>query len=145
MGDIRQALSRRRVLGSNFARAELSREEATFNQERDQITAESFLQELAASVDLIGKEFDAKASSFQTLLNEQDFEANIALALATGSQQVYGSLKSQAMALESGAAQQSAAGINGVFGNILGQASSYGFSQLPQAGGGGGAAAGGAT
>lgn len=130
VGDVRQALSRRRILGSNFARDEISREEAGFNRERDRITAESFLAELAASVDLVGKEFDSQAQSFQVLLDELNLEASTALALATGAQSVYGSLKGQAMQLSAEAQQQSAGGLNSLIGGVIGTGLGIGATYL---------------
>lgn len=130
VGDVRQALSRRRILGSNFARDEISREEAGFNRERDRITAESFLAELAASVDLVGKEFDSQAQSFQVLLDELNLEASTALTLATGAQSVYGSLKGQAMQLSAEAQQQSAGGLNSLIGGVIGTGLGIGASYL---------------
>lgn len=130
IGDVGQALSRRRILGSNFARDEISREELTFTKERDRITAESYLQELAASVDLVGKEFDSRAQSFQVLLDELNLESSAALSMATGVQQVYANMKAQAMQLEAESKQQSAGGLNSLFGNLLGTATGIGASYL---------------
>ncbi len=130
IGDVSQELSRRRILGSNFARDELSREDLAFTREKDRIRSESYLSELAASVDLVGQEYDARALEHQTTLDEMNLEANVALSLATGAQQVYGNLKGQAMQLEAEAKQQSSGGINSLVGNIIGAGVGIGSSYL---------------
>ena len=148
IGDVRQSLSRRRILGSNFARDEISREELAFTKERDRISAESFLAELAASVDLVGQQFDAQAQSFQVQLDELNLETQVALTLATGAQQVYGSLKGQAMQLEAEAKQQSAGGLNSLIGGLVGTAAGIGATYLtanPVVGAGVGSAVSGAA
>lgn len=56
VGNLREELSRRRVLGSSFAAREIGALEAEFAQEEDRIRAESFLAELDATNQLIQQE-----------------------------------------------------------------------------------------
>lgn len=56
VGNLREELSRRRVAGSSFAAREVSALESEFRREEDLVRAESFLQELNSTMDLIGQE-----------------------------------------------------------------------------------------
>lgn len=56
VGNLREELSRRRVLGSSFAQREVSAMEADFVREEDRIRAESMLQEIDATNQLIAQE-----------------------------------------------------------------------------------------
>lgn len=78
IGNLRQNLQRRRVLGSSFGRDALTRAEAEFSQERDRVEAESALQELQLTNQLINQEFQARAQSFQTRLDELNVQADLA-------------------------------------------------------------------
>lgn len=130
IGNLAQQLSRRRILGSNFARDEISREETAFTRERDRITAESTLAEIAASVDIIGQEYASRAQQFQTFLDNMNLEANIALSLAGQASAAYTGLQQSAMQLEAQSKSSSAEGINSLVGNILGQGTQLGFDYL---------------
>ena len=102
IGDLRENLSRRRVLGSSFGQDALSRAEAEFSQEKDRITkeigleqAQTTLQELEMTKQLLGEEFNLSRASVQTFLDNMNLEAEIATKLAAGAT---GALASNAQA-----------------------------------------------
>ena len=78
IGNLRENLQRRKVLGSSFAQDALTRSEIEFAQERDRIEAESTLLELDLTQQLAAKEFEAKRSEFNTFLNELNLQADLA-------------------------------------------------------------------
>lgn len=86
VGDLKENLQRRRVLGSSFAQDTIARAEREFSREADRIRTESFMQELGLSVDLVGKEFEARAGEFATLLSELNLQSEVALQLTAGAQ-----------------------------------------------------------
>lgn len=83
VGDLREGLARRRVLGSSFARDTITRANREFQQEEDRIRAESFLTELELTHALANEEFDVRRGEFQTSLDELNLQAEIATQLAT--------------------------------------------------------------
>lgn len=88
IGNLRENLSRRRVLGSSFAGDALSRAELEFAQEQDRVQQEALLQELEVQNNLINQEFDLKRGEFQTFLSEMNLSADIASKLSQGATQV---------------------------------------------------------
>lgn len=56
IGNLREELARRRVAGSSFAIRELGAVESEFQRQEDLVRAESFLQELGATTDLLNQE-----------------------------------------------------------------------------------------
>ena len=78
IGNLRENLQRRKVLGSSFAQDALTRGEIEFAQERDRIEAESTLLELDLTQQLAAKEFEAKRSEFNTFLNELNLQVDLA-------------------------------------------------------------------
>lgn len=82
VGDLRENLQRRRVLGSSFGADALSRAEAEFGGLRDKASAESTMMELEATHNLIQQQFTAQRQQFQTGLDELNLQANIAAGLA---------------------------------------------------------------
>lgn len=82
IGNLRENLARRRVLGSSFGQDALTRAENEFGQQRDKVAAESFLQELEATNQLIQQDFAARRGQFQTGLDELNLEADIATKLS---------------------------------------------------------------
>lgn len=82
IGNLRENLQRRRVLGSSFGQDTISRAESEFAGQREQVAAESFLQELDLSTQLIDQEFKARRAQFQTGLDELNLEADLAAKLS---------------------------------------------------------------
>ncbi len=88
IGNLRQELTKRRVAGSSFAEREIASEEARFGQIEEQTRAESFLQELSLTGELIQKEFAAGLEGIATILKQLNLESTIAaqLSQSAGSQ-----------------------------------------------------------
>lgn len=84
IGDLRDNLARRRVLGSSFGADAISRAESEFGQQKDRVAAESFLQELELTNQLTNQEFSQRRAVFNTHLDELNLEANLAAKLASG-------------------------------------------------------------
>lgn len=82
IGTLRENLQRRRVLGSSFGNDALARAEAEFGGARERVAAESFLQELEATNNLLTQEAGARRQQFQTGLDELNLEADMAAKLA---------------------------------------------------------------
>lgn len=82
-GNLRDNLARRRVLGSSFGQDALARAELEFGKEKERVAAESFLQELEATTQLVQQEFTARRDEFQTQLTELNLEATLASTLST--------------------------------------------------------------
>ena len=114
IGNLRENLSRRRVLGSSFGQDAISRAEAEFGKERERVAAESFLQEMVMTNNLIQQEFTARRGEFQTFLDELNLEANLAAGLAGKAVDVLG----KNAQMESFLNSQSAAGAGKFFGQI---------------------------
>ncbi|MDH4981463.1 hypothetical protein [Hyphomicrobium sp. D-2] len=83
IGDLRQNLANRRVLGSSFAQDALTRANATFANQRSQASADLFMKELETTHALITEQTQAGVNQFQTHLTEANLEAGIAGQLAT--------------------------------------------------------------
>ncbi len=106
VGNLREELGKRRVLGSTFASREIASTEAEFGRLEEQSRAESFLQEVALTGQLIKEEFSASLEGVLTVLKQLNFETAIGAQLSSNtSQLINANLTAQA---EAQAAQQSA-------------------------------------
>lgn len=74
VGNLREELSKRRVLGSSFASREVAALNADFAMQEDRIRADAFIDELTASSELLGLEagIAGQEASFRLTLNEQE-------------------------------------------------------------------------
>lgn len=84
IGNLSENLQRRRVLGSSFAQDALARAESQFGREAQRARAQSFLEELDLTNQLIGQEYNARRGEFQTYLDELNLQADLATQLASG-------------------------------------------------------------
>jgi len=84
MGDLRQNLARRRVLGSSFGADDISRTNAEFAKKENEFASQAFTQELALSNELINQKATAQANSFLQTLAQSNVESQIATQMATG-------------------------------------------------------------
>lgn len=84
VGDIRENLARRRVLGSSFAQDAVARAELGFTQEADRIRAESFMQELNLTMSLIEQQTRELQSAAARELDQANFELQAAANFANG-------------------------------------------------------------
>ena len=97
VGNLQEELAKRRVAGSTFASREIASTEAEFGRLEKQARAESFLQELALTGELIKEEFASTISGFQAILQQLNFETGLAANLAdNASRQLNANLFAQA-------------------------------------------------
>ena len=116
VGNLREELGRRRVLGSTFASREIASTEAEFGRLEEAARAESFLQELGLTSELIKEEFASTISGFTAILQQMNFETSLAANLANNaSAQLNANLTAQA---EAQAAQQAVG--ESFFNNLIG-------------------------
>lgn len=124
VGNLAENLAQRRISGSSFGQALISREEAQIAQEgRELDTAEreaeagSFLQELELTFQTIGKITQTAAADFQTAIADLNLQAEVALQLSSG---VQAALSKNAEILANLAAE-SARGFGAFVGDIVSQ------------------------
>ena len=116
VGNIREELAKRRVAGSTSASREIASTEAEFGRLEEQTRAESFLQELGLTSELIKEEFASTISGFQAILQQMNFETALSANLANNaSAQLNANLRAQAGAQ----AEQQAVG-ESFINNLLG-------------------------
>jgi hypothetical protein len=141
IGDLKQNLQSRRILGSSFGQDTINRLNTGINQQRDAVIADNYLKSLQAQKELIGQQYQAYAQKFQTGLDELNLEASTASGLmgsAAGILQQNQSLLEKANEFNAGSIN-SAAQFNAKMSND--QASGFGsflgkFLPLPSSGGG---------
>lgn len=105
IGNLRENLARRRVLGSSFAQDAITRANLEFAQQAEETAAESFVQELQLTNQLINQQFEASRGEFQTQLNELNLEAQLGQQFAAQGTQVLTALaQEQANIIQSTAA-----------------------------------------
>lgn len=75
-------LARRRVLGSSFGADALTRSNLDFEKQKNDIIAQTYLQEIDATNQLINQEFTARQNAFSTKLDEANLEAGLAKDLS---------------------------------------------------------------
>jgi hypothetical protein len=83
LGNLRDNLAQRRVLGSSFAQNSLANADQTYQDQIKQIQDQTFLQELGAQQQLIQQQYTAARGAFQTGLDEMNLEAGIATDLTS--------------------------------------------------------------
>ena len=147
-GDLRENLSRRRVLGSSFGQDALSRADAEFGRLSEQAVAETEmakrtaaiqeaqakLQEIDATKQLISEEFALRRETVNTFINNLNVEAQIATQLAsnaTSSLSANAQMQSKLLQQEADATRKSTSGI---ISEILGAGTLYSMGAF---GGGG--------
>ena len=134
IGSLQQNLQNRRVLGSSFAQDAINRTAAQYDQQQQQVIAQTYLQELAAQQQLIQQQFTAARGQFQTGLDELNLEAGVASDLTTkATSSLAGAAETQAKLDAENAAGQ------GKFFGGLGQMLGSGLSKMFGGGGDGGA------
>lgn len=90
VGDLRENLSRRRVFGSSFGNDAIARAELEFGQAKDKVAAESFLQELEMTHQLINEDFSLRRAAVQTGLDELNLQADLGAKLSGKATEVLG-------------------------------------------------------
>ena len=107
MGNLRENLGRRRVLGSDFAQDAQGRVAAEFANEEANLRAQNFLAEFEMTQKLIDESYQLNRSSFQVMLDQIQAESEMALQMTTSVAASLGAHKTAQMQL---AAQAQAAG-----------------------------------
>src|ERR1041385_8974546 len=132
IGDLRQNLQSRRILGSSFGNDTISRANAEFSRQRDNTIADNFLKSLDAQRQLTADEYNARIKAFQPRLDELNLEAGLASDLMNrGSQQLAANAQYNASA-------QSAANASGLnaLGSVIGTVGGLALKGLNFGGGG---------
>lgn len=81
LGNLRDNLAQRRVLGSSFAQNSLATADQEYQQKIQEVQAQTFMQELQAQQQLIQQQYTAARGQFQTGLDEMNLEAGMAADL----------------------------------------------------------------
>lgn len=82
IGNLRQNLQQRRILGSSFAQSSLANADLSYAQNEQNIRAQAFLQELNATQQLYGQQAQAQAGQYKTLLDQFNLDTNTAAQLS---------------------------------------------------------------
>lgn len=130
VGNLRDNMARRRVLGSSFGQDALARAELSFGQEKDRVAAESLMQEIEGTARMIDMEGTARRGQYQAGLDELNLQADIAAKLSGAAATQMGA----ANRLEAELSAKSAAGAGKFFGETfkpVGDAIGKGISKLP--------------
>lgn len=124
--NLRDTLAQRRVLGSSFANASISQNDAEFAQQKANFVAQSYLQEVQTSQQLIQQQYAAATQQFSTGINQMNFESGLAAQLTSSNNQINAqiaqanaNLSQSAAEFNANQANQSAAGIGKLFGSLL--------------------------
>lgn len=86
-GDLKENLSRRRVSGSSFANDAAARTEREFADAESAVRAQSFLEELEASRQLLDQRFNVRQAVVETELGQVNFETGIGAELLSRTRQ----------------------------------------------------------
>lgn len=81
VGNLRNRLRQRRVLGSSFAENQITSTELQFAQEEERARAEGVVGEIGLEAELIGREFAGAVESANALLGQFNFETSVASGL----------------------------------------------------------------
>jgi hypothetical protein len=141
ISNLRDELAQRRVLGSSFANSQISQANADIEKQRTDFIAQSYLEELSASNQLIQEQYQASANQFQVGINQMNFEAGLAAQLTQSANQVSGNIAMAQAKLDQESAMANAAGIGKAIGYGVGMFTGSGapaalFGSTPQFGGG---------
>lgn len=149
IGNLRQNLDSRRLLGSSFGQDTLTRADAEFSRQRDAATADNFMKSLDVNQQLITQEYQARRSQFQTGLDELNLEAGVSQQFNSTANKLMADASQAQAKLDAQAAQGAGSFLGGIGQKLLGPSlSSAGngiASGLGSLFGGGASAAGGAT
>lgn len=85
VGNLREELGKRRVLGSTFAQREISSIESSFAQEEARQRSEGALAQLGVESQLIAQEFEGGIQAAMAMIEQGNFESTLAANLQTNS------------------------------------------------------------
>jgi hypothetical protein len=117
LGNLRQNLAARRILGSSFGQDTLARADLAASRLRDQAIADNFLKSLHENQQLLGQQYNAYANQFNTGLNELNLEKDVAQNLATNGANIL----NQTARFNAGMTAKAQAGAGSFLGTLLGQ------------------------
>ena len=83
IGNLSDNLARRRVSGSSFGVDALARANREFSDQKDRVIAETTMQELAMTDQLIKEKTQMDVQAIQTFITEFNTQADVALQLST--------------------------------------------------------------
>lgn len=76
VGNLREQLARRRVLGASFANDQLAGLKATYDQMREKALAENFVQEMEMTKQVIAQRTEARNAAVSQAFNQIQFEGD---------------------------------------------------------------------
>lgn len=120
VGDLRQNLAKRRVLGSSFAADDIARTEAEFAKKESEVSSKAFIAEMAMSQNLINEQAQAQANQYLQTLNQLNIESQIASTMASGVSNILSSNAQLMGQMELGTGGRLFDTIGGVLGGIFG-------------------------
>lgn len=133
IGNLRDNLASRRILGSSFAQNSLATADQEYQQKQSEVIAQTYLQELGAQQQLIQQQYTAARGQFQTSLDEMNLEAGIASDLTGRATAALSSAATTQAQLDAQAAQFNAtqkANYAAGFGKFVGSIFSGGAGSL---------------
>jgi len=86
VGNLREELSKRRVLGSSFAQREIAGIEASFAEQEARERSEGALAQLGAEAELINQEFQGGIQSAMAMISQLNLEGSLAANLGVSAQ-----------------------------------------------------------
>lgn len=129
IGNLRENLARRRVLGSSFAADAIARTEAQFAKEASDVAARGAMAELQLTMDLLQKQAHSEISGLNTMLSQINLEAGLGAQLSGAATQAVLTalqLQQQQAQFEAQQEQAEAAGLGTAIGVGLGYATGTG-------------------
>lgn len=136
IGNLKQNLQSRRILGSSFGNDTLTRADLEWQKQRDAVISDNYLKSLAASSELLGKQYDAWTKQYSSVLDELNLEAGLGNQLTTNANTVLSANARLNAELEAKAQQGQGQFFGGILGRLAGPAlSGIGNMILPGIGG----------
>lgn len=116
--NLQDTLAQRRILGSSFANSQFSQLAATQAQTQADFEANSYLQELNASQQLIQQQYSEQTQAYSTAINQSNIESQTAAQLTATNNQIGAQIAEANAQLQA----QSSAGTGKMIGTIAGGA-----------------------
>lgn len=86
ISDLRENLAKRAVLGSSFAQDAQTRANLDFENQKNNVISQTYLQELDAQHQLIGDQYTAATNAVSSKINELNLEGNLGTQLTSQAQ-----------------------------------------------------------
>lgn len=128
--NLQDTLAQRRILGSSFANAQFSDLAATEAQTKADFEANSYLQELQASMQTTQAQFTAQAQSYSSAIAQTNIESATAASLTASNNQIGAQIASANAQLQASAQ----AGAGSFIGSLIGAGASLGGSYMTSTG-----------